>query len=386
MILAVLVACMLAEAGLAAEKPFEAKPIEHVVGRFTPVVYSRYTPNKASDQVVVLHSKVSVKQRRVWKFAKGSRIIPTRRHSKALWTVTTREDFLVIAKSPTVPKGHNTEVIVAGNLQKLKAGSGVGDGRVGRGTVPYLPCWRSIIKAQGSHVIVVNEYDVKSYYECIKMKLGFNYATAYCGGALLKAYPGRREMVVCGKNGSIKKMSGLAKHLKGLAIPIESGKVATFDTIGHGSKEVIGLGPRAIIEPVMRTAVTDAGKQIYDYVLRDRDVGLLHVRDGIADVIGDGTYATYFSGFLESRALVGLHHCFTAANITNKAKKEVPKTSLTYRLQKILGDDKSVFGYDTMFELPFSWVDKNKDGKPTPDEVMAWPPNSGTQSALIWAK
>jgi hypothetical protein len=146
-----LLATVVAGAG---EAPPEADPIVHVVDRVTPMAYSDYVPDRTRDQIVVLHTTISESHRKVWKFARGSRIVSSRKHGAAPWVVGPEGDVLVVAKSPVVPKGQSTEVIVAGSLQMKNTKDGPAGGATashgGRGpATPRLPAWRSIVKSPG---------------------------------------------------------------------------------------------------------------------------------------------------------------------------------------------------------------------------------------------
>jgi hypothetical protein len=238
-------------------------------------------------------------------------------------------------------------------------------------------------------VVVINQYDTAKDKQHFPKegRVSFNYLFQLVSRDLLRAYPNRKIEVTCGFEGDIAKLSGLGKHLAGLARPVEKGKVVSYDTVGHGSIEQVGVGPRAFPEPAIRLGVAGEARVKYEYVLRDQDVNLFQPRDG--RTLGDTTYAGYFSPFLSATALVGLHHCSSGTNISTRTLKPIPRSSLAHRLQRLLGRagaDRDVLGYDGMCELPTEWLDRDGDGQPGPGEARGWQPHNGNGSFVIWAR
>lgn len=200
--------------GIAAEPPPEAPPIVHTVSRHRPMAYSTYVPDKEKALVVVLKTVLPETEIDL-EFNTGtlperpaSRIIACRRHGEAVWKITAEEKREITAKSPRLEKNEPTHVIAAGRFvrpSKAAPPGPAGGAAPPAEAPPPVPDWRSVLKARGTHVLVINQYDVErdKTHDPKAGSPSFNWLILNCGLVLHGSYPpedhgSRRIVVLCG--------------------------------------------------------------------------------------------------------------------------------------------------------------------------------------------
>jgi hypothetical protein len=182
--------------------------------------------NAGFPMIIVLHTNLLPKdQGRDWVFLVGSgkepvtRIVSSQRHNNTPWVVDYADSTSerIVAKSAPVPKGDSTNVVVIGRFAKAtKPPANPGGGGSGQPAAPVqliTPVWRSIVKAPGVHIILVNQYNVQSDMTDIPKELPLlselnsNAVMALCATELGRPYQGegsRVIMVRCGLRGNIR--------------------------------------------------------------------------------------------------------------------------------------------------------------------------------------